>query len=127
MSDRTLNHGPGCCTEITYNFSKTWKIFKADLEDDPSHHTGKREVLTNIPINESLASWNTSMLDVRSLFLNYGLHKLVFRFQVETYTPEVVMFKEAYTYVNITKSPLVAIMIAGSVSQIARYGHYFIR
>lgn len=60
------------------------------------------------------------MLDMPALLLNYGLHKLVFRLQVETFTPEVVMFKEAHTYVNITKSPLVAIMIAGSVATVSR-------
>jgi hypothetical protein len=45
---------------------------------------------------------------------------LVLLLQVETYTPEVQMYMEALTYVNITKSPLVPIMTTGSVSSIIR-------
>ena len=88
-----------------------------DLINDPGSHTGLSEELIEIPINGTLSSWNSSMLDVPSNFLDYGLHKIVFRFEVETYTDDVAMFKEAYTYINITKSDLVAVLVAGSGKQ----------
>ena len=62
-----------------------------DLINDPGSHTGLSEELIEIPINGTLSSWNSSMLDVPSNFLDYGLHKIVFRFEVETYTDDVVM------------------------------------
>jgi hypothetical protein len=64
-----------------FSFSKTWRLYKADIVDDVMELTGKREDLTEIPINETVPSWNTSSLDVPKLTLNYGLHKLVFRIQ----------------------------------------------
>ena len=91
-----------------------------DLINDPGSHTGLSEELIEIPINGTLSSWNSSMLDVPSNFLDYGLHKIVFRFEVETYTDDVVMFKEAHTYINITKSDLVAVLVAGSATSVAR-------
>ena len=107
------------CSKPTPTY-KTWRLYIVDLINDPGSHTGLSEELIEIPINGTLSSWNSSMLDVPSNFLDYGLHKIVFKFEVETYTDDVVMFKEAYTYINITKSDLVAVLVAGSATSVAR-------
>ena len=78
------------CAKATPTY-KTWRLYKVDLIIDPGSYTGQTEELDEIPINGTLSSWNSSMLDIPSNFLDYGLHKIVFRFEVETYTDDVVM------------------------------------
>ena len=40
--------------------------------------------------------------------------------QVETYHADVEMYREAYTYFNITKSDLEPVVMAGSVAKVSR-------
>ncbi|XP_059084074.1 uncharacterized protein LOC131881274 [Tigriopus californicus] len=97
-----------------------WEAFEVTLFDDPSSQVGKKEELTWIPINETISSFNTGLLNIPPLTFDYGLHKLVFRFEVETYDPTVKMFKEAFTYFNVTKSDLQPILMPGSVARVSR-------
>ena len=50
--------------------------------------------------------------------LDYGLHKLVFKLEIETGVPGLPLYKTAYTYFNITKSPLIPAFIKGSVAKV---------
>ena len=98
----------------------SWRVFTVVVTDDPDSQIGKKETLTQIQINETISSWNSALLDVPKLTFMYGLHKFVFRFSIETGNPEIPMYKEAYTYVNITKSPLMPVLIEGSAAKVSR-------
>ena len=98
-----------------------WKAYTVVIEDDEESQVGKKEKLTEITtINDTIPSWQSALLDVPSNVFNYGLHKLVFRFEIETGNPDIPMYKEAFTYVNITKSPLMPVLIEGSASKVTR-------
>lgn len=98
-----------------------WKVYKVDIIDDEESQIGKKEVLEEIQINTTVPSYNRGVLNIPPLTLReYGLHKLVFRFDIETYEPSIPFFKEAFTYVNITKSPLQPVLLDGSPSKVSR-------
>ena len=101
-------------------FSMKWKAYTVEIEDDEESQAGKKEKLTEVAINETIPSWKTAMLDVPKRALNYGLYKLVFRFEIETGNEDIPMYKEAFTYINITKSPLMPVLIEGSASKVSR-------
>ena len=88
--------------------------------DDENSQIGKKEKLNEIQINNTVPSWNRGVLDIPPLTLGYGLHKLVLRFDIETGHPTIKFFKEAFTYVNITKSPLMPVLLDGSPSKVSR-------
>ena len=98
----------------------SWKAYEVTLLDDPSSHAGKIEILNELYINETMPTYTSGLLVVPPLSFNYGLHKLVFRFDVETFHPDIEMFREAYTYFNVTKSPLQPILIEGSIAKLSR-------
>ena len=97
-----------------------WKAYTVKLEQDEESQVGMKEKLTEVPINETIPSWNTALLDVPARVFEYGLHKLVFRFEIETGNEDIPMYKEAFTYINITKSPLMPVLIEGSASKVSR-------
>ncbi len=78
------------------------------------------EELTEVFINASLPSYNTTALQFPTRFLEYGLYKAVFRLQIETYIPGIEVYGEAFTYLRVIKSPLVPVMIEGAASKTAR-------
>ena len=97
----------------------TWFAYRVKKVKDPASQTGLTEELTEIQINETVAgSYQTSVIDIPPRTLDYGLHKLVFKFELETGVPGLPLYKTAYTYVNITKSPLVPVFIKGSVAKV---------
>ena len=98
----------------------TWFAYKVSIMKDPASQTGLIEQLQEIQINDTVPTYQSSLIDVPPLTLDYGLHKLVFKLEVETGVPELPLFKKAYTYVNITKSPLVPGFIKGGVSKVTR-------
>ena len=104
----------------TVETSMTWFAYKVSIMKDPASQTGLIEQLQEIQINETVPTYQSSLIDVPPLTLDYGLHKLVFKLEVETGVPELPLFKKAYTYVNITKSPLVPGFIKGGVSKVTR-------
>ena len=60
--------------------------------------------LSRSQINETVPSYQSSLISIPGLTLNYGLHKLVYKFEVETgETKEVSVFTER-SGVNKTKS-----------------------
>lgn len=81
---------------------------------------GVMEELTEVFINESLPSWNTTALQIPSRFFDYGLYKAVFRLEIETYVEDIQVYGEAFTYFRVVKSPLVPVMITGAASKTAR-------
>ena len=81
-----------------------WKAFTVEIVEDEESQVGKKEELTELMINETISSWQSSLLDVPPRVFEYGLHKLVFRFEIETGNEDIPMYKEAFTYINITKS-----------------------
>ena len=98
-----------------------WKVYQVEIVDDEESQVGKKEVLTEIQINTTVPSYNRGVLNMPPLlFDEYGLYKLVFRFDIETYEPTIPFFKEAFTYVNITKSPLQPVLLDGSPSKVSR-------
>ena len=97
-----------------------WKVYEVTLTDDEESQIGKKEELKEIQINQTIPSWDRAVLNVPPLTFNYGLHKLVFRFDIETFEPTIPFFKEAFTYVNITKSQLQPILLDGSPSKVSR-------
>ena len=100
--------------------SMKWKAYTVEIVEDEESQVGKKEELTELMINETIPSWQTSLLDVPSRVFEYGLHKLVFRFEIETGNEDIPMYKEAFTYINITKSPLMPVLIEGSASKVSR-------
>ena len=97
-----------------------WKVYEVALVKDEESQVGLKEVLTEIQINTTIDSWDRAVLNVPPLTFNYGLHKLVFRFDIETFEPTIPFFKEAFTYVNITKSQLQPVLMDGSPSKVSR-------
>ena len=95
-------------------------MYTVEISDDPESQIGKKEKLTMVPINETVPSWKSSLLDIPKRTFMYGLHKLVFRFEIDTGNPEIPFYKEAHTYVNITKSPLMPVLIDGSAAKVSR-------
>ena len=98
----------------------SWKVYNVTLTDDEESQIGKKETLVEIQINETIPSWDRAVLNVPPLTFNYGLHKLVFRFEIETFEPSIPFFKEAFTYVNITASGLQPVLLDGSPSKVSR-------
>ena len=98
----------------------SWKVYNVTLTDDEESQIGKKETLVEIQINETIPSWDRAVLNVPPLTFNYGLHKLVFRFDIETFEPSIPFFKEAFTYVNITASALQPVLLDGSPSKVSR-------
>ena len=105
---------------IQYTFSMKWKAYTVTIEEDEESQVGKKEKLEELMINETIPSWSTALLDVPPRVFEYGLHKLVFRFEIETGNEDIPMYKEAFTYINITKSPLMPVLIEGSASKVSR-------
>ena len=100
-----------------------WKVYEVSLTDDEESQIGKKEALKEIQINQTIDSWDRAVLNVPPLTFNYGLHKLVFRFDIETFEPSIPFFKEAFTYVNITPSALQPVLLDGSPSKVSRGNH----
>ena len=98
----------------------TWFAYKVSITKDPNSQTGLIEELREIRINDTVPTYTSSLIDIPPLTLDYGLHKLVFKLEIETGVPELPLFKKAYTYVNITQSPLVPGFIKGSVAKVTR-------
>ena len=102
------------------SYSMKWKAYTVEIEDDEESQVGKKEKLEELMINETIPSYASALLDVPSRVFEYGLHKLVFRFEIETGNEDIPMYKEAFTYINITKSPLMPVLIEGSASKVSR-------
>ena len=90
------------------------------IKKDPNSQTGLIEELTEIQINETVRSYQSSLIDIPGLTLDVGLHKLVFKLEIETGVPGLPLYKTAYTYFNVTQSPLVPGFIKGSVVKVTR-------
>jgi hypothetical protein len=97
-----------------------WRIFEVELIADPVSQVGLKEVLTPVSINETVPSYTLLTIDIPKTTLNPGLHKLVFHFEVETGYEFIPLFKEGFTYVNITPSPLSAVLMEGSPTKTSR-------
>ena len=78
-----------------------WKAYAVTIFEDPSSASGQFEELEEIQINDTMPSFQSGLLVVPKLFFDYGLHKLVFRFQVDTGDEDAVLFKEAHTYFTV--------------------------
>ena len=103
---------PDC--DVTFTIIRRWTISRID------RLTG--ETLEQIAIENLLPSWNKSSLLVKKNFLDFGLYKLVFSMQLyEGETPPKLPYEVMSTFfVEILRSPLVAIMVPGSVSRLVR-------
>ena len=104
----------------TVQTSMLWSAFKVVIKKDPNSQTGLIEELTEIQINETVRSYQSSLIDIPGLTLDVGLHKLVFKLEIETGVPGLPLYKTAYTYFNVTQSPLVPGFIKGSVVKVTR-------
>ena len=104
----------------TVETSMTWFIYSVEIKKDPASQAGFIEELTEIQINETVPSYRSSMISIPPRTLDYGLYKLVFKLEIETGMPELPLYKKAYTYFNITKSPLIPSFIKGSVAKVTR-------
>ena len=93
---------------------------QVQIKKDPNSQTGLIEELTEIQINETVRSYQSSLIDIPGLTLDVGLHKLVFKLEIETGVPGLPLYKTAYTYFNVTQSPLVPGFIKGSVVKVTR-------
>ena len=98
-----------------------WLAFRVALVKDPSSSSGNlKEVLTPMQINKTIPSYQSAVLSVPPNVLDFGLYKLVFKLSIDTGMPNLPLFRTAFTYINITRSPLVAGFIQGSVSVVTR-------
>ena len=100
--------------------SMLWSAYSVAIKKDPNSQTGLIEELTEMQINETIPTYMSALLEVPPNTLDYGLYKLVFKLEIETGVPELPLYKKAYTYFNITKSPLTPGFIKGSVSMVTR-------
>ena len=100
--------------------SMDWSIFGVTIKKDPNSQTGLIEELTEVRINDTIPTYQSAMIDIPPNILDYGLYKLVFKLEIDTGVPGLPLFKKAYTYFNISKSPLVPGFIKGSVSKVTR-------
>ena len=60
----------------------------------------------------------SALIDIPPNTLDYGLYKLFFKLEVDTGVPELPLYKKAFTYFNLTRSPLIPGFIKGSVSKV---------
>jgi hypothetical protein len=98
-----------------------WLAFKVALVKDPSSSSGAlMEVLTPVQINRTIPSYQSAVLSVPPNVLDFGLYKLVFKLSIDTGMANLPLFRTAFTYINITRSPLVPGFIQGSVSVVTR-------
>ena len=104
----------------TVETSMTWSAYTVAIVKDPASQTGLIEQLTEIRINDTVPTYTSSLINIPPLTFDHGLHKLEFKLEIETGVPELPLFKKAYTYVNITKSPLIPGFIKGSVAKVTR-------
>ena len=104
----------------TVQTSMLWSAFSVQIKKDPNSQTGLIEELTEIQINETVRSYQSSLIDIPGLTLDVGLYKLVFKLEIETGVPGLPLYKTAYTYFNVTQSPLVPGFIKGSVVKVTR-------
>lgn len=97
-----------------------WSAFTVLIKKDPNSQAGLIEELTEIQINETVPTYQSSLIEVPPNVLDYGLYKLVFKLEIETGVPGLPLYKKAFTYFNVTKSPLVPGFIKGSVTKVTR-------
>lgn len=97
-----------------------WKVFSVAIKKDPSSQTGLIEELTEIQINDTVPTYQSSVIEIPPNILEFGLYKLVFKLDIPTGVPDLPLFRQAHTYFNITKSPLAPGFIKGSVSKVTR-------
>jgi hypothetical protein len=95
-------------------------VYSAELAPDKTSPVGKMEVLEEVDIKAITDTWKNKLIQVPPLTLDYGLYKFVYKFEVDTGEVTIPFFKEAYTYVNVTKSPLVPVLMEGSPSKVSR-------
>ncbi len=95
-----------------------WRAYEVTLVEDKASQAGQRELL--YLLNGTFPSANSALLNVPKLAFEYGLHKLVFKFEVVTNKPGVVLYREAFTYINVIKSPLEPILVEGSITKVSR-------
>ena len=97
-----------------------WAAYTVKIKNDPNSQNGLIEQLTEISLNETVPSYRSSLIDIPPLTLSLGLHKLEFKFEIDTGVPEFPLYKKAYTYFKVTKTPLVPGFIKGSVAKVTR-------
>jgi len=98
-------------------------VYWVDLVKDKASQAGYRELLTHL--NGTLKDNNNALISVPKLIFEYGLHKLVFRVEIKPVNQPPgetrMIYREAFTYFNVVKSPLEPILISGSVTKVARW------
>jgi hypothetical protein len=98
-----------------------WSAYQVTLVKDPnSMSDGLMESLVQVQINQTIPSYSSAVLSVPPNVLDFGLYKLVFKLSIDTGVPDLPLYRTAFTYVNITRSPLVPGFIQGSVSKVTR-------
>ena len=97
-----------------------WSIFKTELIEDATAPGGILEKLNEVQINESIPTYRSALIDIPPNTLDYGLYKMFFKLEIDTGVPELPLYKKAFTYFNLTRSPLIPGFIKGSVSKVTR-------
>ena len=70
-----------------------WKAYTVVIEEDEESQVGKKEKLTEVPINETIPSWNTALLDAPGNVFEYGLHSYL------TFSPlSIELFQKSQEY-----------------------------
>ncbi len=96
-----------------------WRAYSVSLIEDKASQAGMREVL--LPLDDGvLPNADAALLNVPKRAFDYGLHKLVFKLEVDTGDPQKRLYREAYTYINVIKSPLQPILVEGSITKVSR-------
>lgn len=71
----------------TVETSMLWTAYKVVIKKDPASQAGLVEELTEIQINDTVPTYQSSLIDIPGLTLDLGLHKLVFKMEIETGVP----------------------------------------
>ena len=71
----------------TVETSMLWTAYKVLIKKDPASQAGLVEELTEIQINDTVPTYQSSLIDIPGLTLDLGLHKLVFKMEIETGVP----------------------------------------
>ena len=59
-----------------------WKLYRVEKKSDKKSQVGYTEILTEVPLNETEASYDTPLLSFPPLSMDYDLYKAVFRIEV---------------------------------------------
>ena len=76
--------------------------------------------MIEIPLNETIDSWNTPVLVIPPRFLDLGSYKAVFRMHLDTGNEDLKLFGETHHYFTVEPAPLVPVLTESGATKTSR-------